>query len=105
MNNYIRCKCYNPFRCRYFFVDVEGFLADNIFIDNKLRVTFNGDYGHHDYKGFRIVDCSFPRWKEKKFLMCLDKLNNKAILSGFANYTKTSEELIKFIMNGTKNDK
>ena len=55
--NYIELGRSRFFRNKQFaYIDTMGFLADRIFIENKVRVKFCGDYKHRE-KNYVVVIC------------------------------------------------
>ena len=56
-DNYLQLKSNRFSRYNNFvYIDTTGFLADRIFIENKVRVKFCGDYKHRE-KNYVIVIC------------------------------------------------
>ncbi len=72
---------------RFCFFDTEGYLADNLFIENKVRVHFTGEARNPDYRYF-IVFCKVRKKDEKRFIAALEKLKNKMLLKGHTDYER-----------------
>ena len=62
-NNYLQLKSNRFSRYNNFvYIDTTEFLADRIFIENKVRVKFCGDYKHREKK----LCCRNLQSKEKR---------------------------------------
>ena len=89
MKNCIRLKNHNPFTNTYAYLDTEEYLADQLFINKKLRVKFLRDYSHEN-DPYIIVMVKVPKSRNKDFLCCMNELNKKMLLTGNTNYNKFS---------------
>lgn len=90
--NYIELGRSRFFRNKQFaYIDTTGFLADRIFIENKVRVKFCGDYKHRE-KNYVVVICKVKEKDVPMFLQALKELKNRAILMGNTDYESFCKE-------------
>lgn len=96
--NYIQLKSGKLSRyINFAYVDTTGYLADRIFIENKVRVKFCGGYKHRE-KNYVIVTCKVKEKDVPMFLQALKELKNRAILMGNTDYeTFCKEQFERFI--------
>ena len=81
------------------YIDTTGYLADRIFIENKVRVKFCGDYKHRE-KNYVVVICKVKKKDVPMFLQALKELKNRAILMGNTDYeTFCKEQFERFILD------
>ena len=74
------------FLYRYFcFVDTDEFLADDLFISQKIRVYFLNDYRKEESK-YCFVICKVRKRNVDKFLYALERLETKMLLAGHYDY-------------------
>lgn len=69
----------------FMFIDCEERYADRIFIQNKFRVYFHGDYKAKGEKYMPIM-CSVRKKDVGKFIESMDALTNKMLLMGYTDY-------------------
>ena len=97
--NYIELGRSRLFRCKQFaYIDTMGFLADRIFIENKVRVKFCGDYKHRE-KNYIIVICKVKKKDVSVFLQSMAELKNRAILMGNTDYETFCKEQIRLMQS------
>ena len=90
--NYIELGRSRFFRNKQFaYIDTTGFLADRIFIENKVRVKFCVDYKHRE-KNYVVVICKVKEKDVSIFLQSMAELKNRAILMGNTDYESFCEE-------------
>lgn len=96
--NYIQLKSVKLSRyINFAYIDTTGYLADRIFIENKVRVKFCGDYKHRE-KNYVIVTCKVKEKDVPMFLQALKELKNRALLMGNTDYeTFCKEHFERFI--------
>nr|DAG26209.1 MAG TPA: hypothetical protein [Caudoviricetes sp.] len=95
--NYIELGTSRFSRYKQFaYIDTMGFLADRIFIENKVRVKFCGDYKHRE-KNYIIVICKVKEKDAPMFLQALKELKNRAILMGNTDYETFCKEQIRLM--------
>ena len=97
-DNYLQLKSNRFSRYNNFvYIDTTGFLADRIFIENKVRVKFCGDYKHRE-KNYVVVFCKVKKKDVSVFLQSMAELENRAILMGNTDYESfCKEEFERFI--------
>lgn len=98
MNKEMYLKIRKPsLRYDYFlFFDTPEYLADQLFIKQKVRVWFNQEYAKEGSPFLAI----FYRVKKKdsaKFLAALDALKNKMILCGYPEYEAEVQKMIRHL--------
>lgn len=97
--NYIELGTSRFSRYKQFaYIDTMGFLADRIFIENKIRVKFCGDYKHRE-KNYIIVICKVKEKDVPMFLQALKELKNRAILMGNTDYETFCKEQIRLMQS------
>ena len=99
---YLKLRSYNPFRCQYLYFDTDKYLADDIFINNKITNIKSKYGGHKEYPRYRAIICSFYRWAEKKFLDSMKLLESKIAIVDTDNYNKYLD-FVSYIMNRIEN--
>lgn len=98
--NYIKTRKDGWLYSHYMYADLEKYVADNIFIKNKLRVDFGKEFVKEiDGEKYIIVFCKFRKNKQDVFIQCMDELNKKMLLCGHTAYEKIKED-IGMIMEG-----
>ena len=85
MRNCLKLAKWSLFFRYYVFVDVKEYLADNLFIYEKVRVWFQKEYWKED-TCYKIIFCKVRKKDELKFLEALKKLENKMLLFGYSDY-------------------
>lgn len=98
-NNYLQLKSNRFSRYNNFvYIYTTGFLADRIFIENKVRVKFCGDYKHRE-KNYVVVICKVKEKDVPMFLQALKELKNRAILMGNTDYESFCKEQIRLMQS------
>ncbi|MCD8109053.1 MAG: hypothetical protein LUE14_02990 [Clostridiales bacterium] len=99
--NYIKLDTRLPWRCHYYILDRVEYLADGIFVQNKIPVRF----GRREYKkkgtDYCLVDCWFHKKYEGRFLKCMNGLGDKMCLAGYSDYEKFCKELSEHLVAWT----
>lgn len=83
---------------QFAYIDTMGFLADRIFVENKVRVKFCGDYKHRE-KNYVVVICKVKEKDVSMFLQSLKELKNRAILMGNTDYETFCKEQIRLMQS------
>ena len=97
--NYIELGRSRFFRNKQFaYIDTTGFLADRIFIENKVRVKFCGDYKHRE-KNYVVVICKVKEKDVSIFLQSMAELKKRAILMGNTDYESFCKEQIRLMQS------
>lgn len=98
MKNYMKLKSYSPFMSSYVFLDCGEYLADQLFIKNKVPVKFGNEYARDDSR-YRIIFCKIRKKYENNFLKALSEMYNKMILRGYEDYQEFCGEFNEMMMN------
>lgn len=84
---------------KYFcFVDTDDFLADDLFISQKVRVHFLGDYRKEDSK-YCFIICKVRKRDVDRFLQVLERLEAKMLLAGHHDYPEFCEKEFRSLMS------
>lgn len=98
MSNYIYLKSSNFLKYRrYMYVDCKNYLADDLFIKNKITVKFEGDFTKDD-SDYIFVYCKVKKKDHDKFIKTLGELKNKMLIMGYSDYESFCEEQINKIL-------
>ena len=74
------------------YIDVEELLADDIFIQENIRVRF-GKVGRQQGSQYVVVLCKVWKWEEEKFVCAMKLLQNKMLLLGHVGCINFFDEL------------
>lgn len=98
MNNYICLMSSKLSRYKqYMYVDCKNYLADNLFIKNKITVKFEGDFTKDD-SDYIFVYCKVKKKDYDKFIKTLGELKNKMLIMGYSDYESFCEKQINKIL-------
>lgn len=92
--NYVKLDCFSIFRYQYVYVDTGKYLADQLFINHKVRVKFGREMATKDVP-YRYVFCKVRKKDEKNFLSALAEIYDKALLMGYSEYEKYCDLLLQ----------
>lgn len=93
MKNYMELHSVLPWRKRFMFIDTEEYLADGLFVGQKVTVRFGKEYKKEGTKYICILaSCSSKDWDNAK--KALAYLQKKAVLYGHNDYVSYSNSLI-----------
>lgn len=81
------------FRSEYIFADIKEYLADQLFINEKIRVDFGKEFGHTEKK-YLLISCKIWNKDRDKFLRSMEKLKNKMPLIGNTDYEEFCKETL-----------
>ena len=76
----------------YAYIDTEEYLADSIFIQEKLKVFF-GKTGRKQVSRYVVVLCKVWKWDAEKFVHAMGTFYNKLLLLGHEECVNFFEEL------------
>lgn len=79
------------FRSEYIYADAQEYMADQLFINQKIRVKFCKEYGHENEK-YCMITCKIWNRDIDNFLQSMEKLRSKMALIGNTDYKKFCEE-------------
>ena len=94
--NYIKCGDKHFTKYTYVYIDTPEHLADDIFINHRLRVWFKGDYSS-EKNSYLIVHCEVKKRNAQEFEDCLRELENKAVLLGYRDYKLVAAEIVQSV--------
>lgn len=76
----------------YAYIDTEEYLADSIFIQEKLKVFF-GKTGRKQDSKYVVVLCKVWKWDAEKFVRAMGMFYDKLLLLGYAGCVNFFEKL------------
>ncbi len=91
MKNYVKIEKKSLLFNYYAYIDTEEYLADSIFIQEKLKVFF-GKTGRKQDSQY-VVLCKVWKWDAEKFVHAMGMLYNKLLLLGHGEGVNFFEEL------------
>ena len=98
MNNYICLTSSKLSRYKqYMYVDCKNYLADDLFIKNKITVKFEGDFTKDD-SDYIFVYCKVKKKDHDKFIKTLGELKNKMLIMEYSDYESFCEKQINKIL-------
>ena len=84
--NYIPIRIHNPIICKFVYADIDkDFMADQIFVNHKLRVKFKGEF-HKAGEKYVMICITIKKKDKDTFIKCMEELKNKAALLGHTDY-------------------
>ena len=101
MKNYWRMRDFSIFSVPYAYVDHSSYQADQLFVQNKVRMKFKGEYAKAE-SPYRIVFCKVIKKDAERFEEALDKLKSKMLLLGYRDYPDICSEIANMIEDGMK---
>lgn len=101
MKNYWRMKDFSIFSVLYAYVDHSSYQADRLFVQNKVRVKFKGEYTKEE-SPYCIVLCKVRKKDAERFEEALDRLKSKMLLLGYRDYPDVCSEITKMIEEGKR---
>lgn len=75
----------------YAYIDTEEYLADSIFIQEKLKVFF-GKTGRKQDSQYVVVLCKVWKWDAEKFTHAMEMFYNKLLLLEYGEFVNFFEE-------------
>lgn len=98
MKNYIPLRSSKLSKYKqYMYVDCKNYLADDLFIKNKITVYFEGDFTKDD-SDYIFVYCKVKKKDHDKFIETLGELKNKMLIMGYSDYESFCEKQINKIL-------
>ena len=98
MNNYICLTSSKLSKYKqYMYVDCKNYLADDLFIKNKITVNFKCDFTKDD-SDYIFVYCKVKKKDHDKFIKTLGELKNKMLIMGYSDYESFCEKQINKIL-------
>ena len=99
MKNYWKMSDFSIFSVPYAYVDHSSYLADQLFIQNKVTIKFKGEMAKND-SPYRIVFCKVLKRDAERFEESLGSLKDKMLLLGHRDYPDACGEIAKMIEEG-----
>ena len=96
--NYWRLQKFSIFYSHYAFIDSLDYLADQLFIKQKVKVDFGKEYGREG-SDYLVIFCKVRKTKEKEFIEALEELENKMLLMGHKDYLSFCADMKKKLGN------
>ncbi|MCM1216008.1 MAG: hypothetical protein NC548_15985 [Lachnospiraceae bacterium] len=81
---------------KIFYIDLEDFLADQIFISNKIKIKFLGDF-KKDGEKYVIVSCKVKKRDIELFEKSMEQLTKKLLLTGYNDYITFCNKMKYFV--------
>ncbi|MBO5199621.1 MAG: hypothetical protein J6B85_14085 [Lachnospiraceae bacterium] len=78
---------YSLFYYYYVFLDTEKYLADQLFINHRVKVNFGEEF-IKEGTPYRFICCKIRKKDEVQFIAALGEMDNKALLLGYEEYSK-----------------
>lgn len=104
--HYVKLRNRSLFRNMFVFVDVKGYIADQLFIKHMVNVSFMKDeMSRPGDEPYVIVFCTVRKKDTKRFLAALDELPEMMRLHGYKDYMeycKKSLGLLSAAKEGTR---
>lgn len=88
--------------CQYMYIDTEENLADHLFINEKVPVHFGREFCK-DGSIYKIIVCRVRKDYEQRFIKALERLPEKMLLLGHADYQDFCEEVSNMVQKGVSN--
>ena len=101
MKNYWKMSDFSIFSVLYAYVDHSSYLADQLFVQNKVTMKFRGEMAK-DGSPYCIVFCKVLKRDAERFEEALGRLKDKMLLLGHKDYPDVCGEIAKMIEEGTK---
>jgi len=96
MKNYWGMSDFSIFSVPYAYVDHRSYLADQLFVQNKVTMKFKGEMARED-SPYCIIFCKVLKKDAKRFEEALSKLEDKMLLLGYWDYPDACSEIAKMI--------
>ena len=101
MKNYWKMSDFSLFAVPYAYVDHSSYLADQLFVQNKITMKFKGEMVK-DGSAYCIVFCKVLKRDVARFEEALERLKDKMLLLGHKDYPAACGEIAKMIEEATK---
>lgn len=101
MKNYWKMSDFSIFSVLYAYVDHSSYLADQLFVQNKVTMKFESEMVK-DGSPYCIVFCKVLKRDAERFEETLGRLKDKMLLLGHKDYPDVCGEIAKMIEEGTK---
>ena len=96
MKNYWRMSDFSIFSVPYAYVDHNSYLADRLFVQNKVTMKFKGEM-RRENSSYCIIFCKVLKCDVERFEEALTKLKDKMLLLGHGDYQDVCDEIGEMI--------
>lgn len=101
MKNYWKMRSFSIFSVPYAYVDHRSFLADQLFVQNKVPVKFKREMVKDD-SPYCIVFCKVRKKDIERFEEALGRLKDKMLLLEHKDYPEFCSEITKILDDAIK---
>lgn len=101
MNNFWKIKAFSLLNDSYAYVDHNSYLADQLFVQNKVKLKCSCEMVRED-SPYRIIFCKVRKKDAERFEEALSRMENKMLLLGHRDYPEVCEKLTRIIDEGMK---
>jgi hypothetical protein len=92
MKNYMKLTDVSLLYYNYIYLDLPEYLADQLFIKNKIRVKFKKHLMHPNYP-YVVIFCKIRKRDEEAFLKALDELTSKMMIFEHRDYEQCCKDV------------
>ena len=92
MRNYVKIDKKSLLFNYYAYIDTGEYLADSIFVQEKLKVFF-GKTGRKKDCQYVVVLCKILKWDAEKFAHAMEMFYNRLLLLGYGECLNLFEKL------------
>lgn len=90
--NYAQISKNGLFYTWYMFADIPKYMADDIFINHKLRVHFSREFKKEiNGQEYVIIFCKIRKNKKQIFEECMSELKRKMLIFGYDGYQEACD--------------
>lgn len=101
--NFFSIKTLIPFRLKYMYIDLPEYLADEIFVKDKLPVKYGNEYENKNEK-YNFIFCTIWKKDREKFETCMKQLVNKMLILRHTDYIEFCNKFFEETKSLNKRD-
>ena len=94
--NFLRLDNWAILSVSYMYIDHQNYQADAIFKQDGIHIHFGKEFVQKNSK-YCIVLCKVRRKDSEKFEKALEKLANKMLLLGYADYPNACSDIMELL--------
>jgi hypothetical protein len=94
-NNFVRITTLNPFRFKFIFLDINSRISQPVFKQHGLDVHYDKRFLEKAGTAYVLIICTIAKRDFLKFMDCMLKLRNNALICGYNDYDKQCNAVIK----------
>lgn len=99
---WLKIKKFPPWRSYFLYFDTPQYLADSVFVEQKLEVKFEkNEFVKHGFPYIGVL-CSVKRKDEHKFVAVMDMVKKKMLICGHTDYEKECVNFLNGMMKAIK---